>query len=46
LQAADFHWLVSHSGMSRITKGTVEDQLKIVRKNQLTAPAGGAASSR
>jgi hypothetical protein len=42
-QAADFHWLVTHSGMSQIRKGTVDDQLKIVRKNQLTAPAAGDA---
>ena len=45
-QAADFHWLVSHSGMSRITKGTVDDQLKIVRKNQQQPQGMGAASRR
>jgi len=33
VKAADVHWLVSHSGMSRINKGTVDDQLKIVRRN-------------
>jgi structural maintenance of chromosome 3 (chondroitin sulfate proteoglycan 6) len=46
VKAADVHWLVSHSGMSRITKGTVDDQLKIVRKNQQQPQGMGAASRR
>mmetsp|Transcript_39668 Transcript_39668/g.93971 ORF Transcript_39668/g.93971 Transcript_39668/m.93971 type:complete len:1207 (-) Transcript_39668:191-3811(-) len=37
VQAADKHWLVTHSGMSRMVVGTLEDQLDIVRKNQQTA---------
>jgi structural maintenance of chromosome 3 (chondroitin sulfate proteoglycan 6) len=39
-QAADSHWLTTHSGMSRIVKGTIEDQLAIIKENQrsLTAP--------
>ena len=34
VKGADVHWIVSHRGMSRITKGTRQDQLKIVRMNQ------------
>jgi structural maintenance of chromosome 3 (chondroitin sulfate proteoglycan 6) len=39
-QAADSHWLTTHSGMSRIVKGTIEDQLAIIKENQrsLTTP--------
>jgi structural maintenance of chromosome 3 (chondroitin sulfate proteoglycan 6) len=39
-QVADSHWLTTHSGMSRIVKGTIEDQLAIIKENQrsLTAP--------
>jgi structural maintenance of chromosome 3 (chondroitin sulfate proteoglycan 6) len=44
VKAADMHWLVSHSGMSRINRGTVNDQLTIVRKNALTATAAGGAA--
>ena len=33
VKAADFHWLVTHNGFSRIIRGSVDDQLKIVRKN-------------
>eukprot|EP00960_Hanusia_phi_P027479 746849-Hanusia_phi.AAC.5 len=44
VQAADCHWLVTHSGMSRISKGTMEDQLDIVRKNQQSAEQQDAAN--
>jgi structural maintenance of chromosome 3 (chondroitin sulfate proteoglycan 6) len=45
VKAADRHWIVSHSGMSRINQGQLEDQLKIVRKNAQTAPAGAGGSA-
>jgi len=33
VKAADNHWLVSFSGMSRMNKGSLDSQLKILRKN-------------
>jgi len=33
VKAADNHWLVSFSGMSRMSKGSLDSQLKILRKN-------------
>ena len=44
VKAADCHWLVSHTGMSRITRGDVSQQLTIVRKNASTVQ--GAAPAR
>ena len=37
VKAADFHsgWLVTHNGFSRITRGSIDDQLKIVRKKMV-----------
>mmetsp|Transcript_51571 Transcript_51571/g.122163 ORF Transcript_51571/g.122163 Transcript_51571/m.122163 type:complete len:1202 (+) Transcript_51571:76-3681(+) len=42
VQAADCHWLTTHSGMSRIVQGSLEDQLDIVRRNQQTAAQGAS----
>ena len=43
VKAADQHWLVSHTGMSRITRGDVRQQLEIVKKNQSSANADRTA---
>jgi structural maintenance of chromosome 3 (chondroitin sulfate proteoglycan 6) len=42
VKAADCHWLVSHTGMSRITRGDVQQQLTIVRKNVSTVQGPAA----